>query len=241
MRGKRIDPRDVKKGIKKSIERKSAALLERRRKEMEIAKDPAKHAAYVKGLLGAIEQDDRILRLPKRPLIAIDSDDSPMNTKFSDLFAKAREITAACEAYLKDENKSYMDNEYTELNKAFVKVAKEIKEKSASPEEAAVALVELFNYLTRHEKSNADCGYRLSCDLVNEILSIPNVDLDLVDQVLLAYVPHEIGDWNPIEFIGGDALNRLEARYVGDSKSGDKEKVEKAMAWAELFQSTEIH
>lgn len=222
MAEKRIDPRTVD------------------REEL-IKKDRVGYLKFLeKRLEGTIEYYCA-LRTPKRPLIAVDSDKSPLNTNFSGLFTKAREITAACEAHLKDENKSYMDDGYTKLTKAFVEVAKEIKEKSASPEEATVALAELFNYLTKHENSNAECGFRLSCDLVNEILSIPDADLDLVDKILLSYVPNEIAaDWGPLELIGGDALARLEAKYVQDSKSGDKERVEKARAWAEIFESEKI-
>ena len=234
MRAKRIDPRTVRNEMRehrKTVRKKFEAASKKREEEL---KDPVKHMEGMKERLEAYMHNMSDLRLPERPLIAIDSDESPLNTKFSDLFTRAREITtASCKDDLELEA-------YIELNKDFVKIAKEIKEKSASSEEAAVALVELFNYLTKHEKSDGEWGYQISCDLVNEILSIPDVDLDLVGQVLLAYIPSEIAtDWSPLEYIGGDALVRLEARYLEDSKSGDKERVEKAEAWAEILEDAE--
>jgi len=234
MRGKRIDPRAIRDGMRedrKTIRKKFEAASKKRKEEL---KDPVKHMEGMAERLDAYIHNMSDIRLPERPLIAIDSDESPLETKFSDLFTRAREITTALCKHDPDLEAN------DKLSGDFVKIAKEIKEKSASPQEAAVALVELFNYLTKHEKSSAELGYQLSCKLVNEILSIPDVDLDLVEQVLLAYIPGEIAaNGGLLGYIGGDALVKLEARYLEDSKSGDKEKVEKAEAWAEILEDAE--
>ena len=233
---KRIDPVAVKRNMDAVSERFGMKAMNALAQKAELDKDPQKMAAYLAQALSEDLEHLTGLRLPERPIIEVKAEESPLNTKFSGLFAKAREITDAWVAQT-DDSELDSDERYTELLESFSMVVRAIKKDASSSIEASVALVELFNYLTTHEESNTTKGYLLSYNVVKELSSLPGVDPDVLDEVLLAYVPAEICGFNPFEFgeIGGESLKVLINRYKEDVNSGEPARVERAKAWADVL------
>lgn len=123
----------------------------------------------------------------------------------------------------------------------FFNLIKNMKEEANSPAEYISLLIELFNYLTNREVSFKD-GYRtLSMELICELSDVEGVDLELFDQLLLAFymdqppIDRGLNDALIIALLPSQTFRNLFKQRANELKSADPRTVEKAQAWMEVL------
>lgn len=113
---------------------------------------------------------------------------------------------------------------------------------TASPAEEVEMLLDVFNYVANRELSLESGDQVLSGQLVFKLSSVPGINLELLDQVLLAYyLDHSLEETGRDDYVidsmldGSPAFRALFKQRAEELNAADPKTAAEAAAWMDVF------
>ena len=126
----------------------------------------------------------------------------------------------------------------------FVTIVQKLRTGAASDEEGTRILIEVYNMLTEYEMCDiVDSGFILTARLVDELVRIESLSTEVLEQVLLGWVPDDNSPENPLDYgsvTRSEAMRALCQAKIEDLESEDPKRVEEAKAFIKLVLNDDV-